>query len=361
MIFNLALKFALSALAVVALATGGYYLVKTQGVRTLTNSLEMHLESGDYLAALGAAGNLREEGKMTPDLEEKVAEAARLLVAEDSYKKAKTALDEKRYTAASALLKDSPAVTDASFKYFEEAKKVYEEAEALAAGVAHKTNVALSSLAEQAKTEQTKRKELEQNQKKLEGTLTEKEKAILQGKAETAEATLRALTSQKDAETKQTALLAEQARAQALTAEVEKQSKQKFFTELRTYRDMAQKGREQLDNAVLEIDSGRDITAVVSTANVYIGQGKILFEQARDKASDLRANRTPSAYQLRVDDLVNSFGQFLEASKQLRNALVYLDDKGSAEFTNSLGKGKTALANAVTYLFGVSDFIASNP
>ena len=41
---------------------------------------------------------------------------------------------------------------------------------------------------------------------------------------------------------------------------------------------MTQKGREQLDNAVVEINAKRDVTALI-----YVSQGKILFEEAKPK------------------------------------------------------------------------------
>lgn len=138
--------------------------------------------------------------------------------------------------------------------------------------------------------------------------------------------------------------------------QVEKESKQKFFTELRVYRDMAQKGREQLDNALAEINAKRDVTALV-----YVKQATSFFEDTRTKVVDMRNNRTPSTYQSRIDDLLRSLEQFIEASKQFRNVVFLLEDQNSSEFTNGLGKGKTALVNASSYLSGVSDLIASNP
>lgn len=355
MILHLVLKFVGAVMAVGVIAAGGYYLVKEQGIRSLAKSFEEHLDSGDYLAALGAAENLRVKGGATPELEGKITEAARLLVAEDVFAKAKQASLEKRYADASALLRGSDAVSDPAFKYFEEAKKLYEEAEALAAGAAHRTNVALSALEEKAATEKTRREGLELSKAKLEGTLLEKESKIKTVEAEAKETAVRLEQSKRDTDAKQAALLAEQARAKLLSEQVEKESRQKFINELRVYRDMAEKGKTQLENSIAEINGKRDVTALI-----YVSQGKILFEEAKNKAADLRASRTPSAYTGRVDELVNSLGQFLEASKQLRNAVVYIEEQGSADFTNSLSKAKSALANAVSHLASVSDLIASN-
>ena len=346
------LKFAVGIVAFVALATGGYFIVKENGIRTLGETLSRNLDSGDYLAALAIAGKMKVGRTATPELEATIAETARLLVAEDIYHQAVKAGNEERWVDARALLVGSEAVSNPSFKYYEEARQLLQEAEALAAGVAHKTAVTISALEEKAKTEQDKRQKLEQKQKSLEGTLSEKEKTLLQSKAETAEANRKANLSQKDAETKQAELVAEQARAKGLMEQVERESKQKFFTELKTYRDMAQKGKEQLDNAVIEINSKRDVTALI-----YMSQGKILFEEAKTKTSDLRSHRTPAAYQARVDDLMKSLEEFLKASKQLRNAVVYIEDQGSAEFSESFSKGKAALNSAASLLAGVSDFL----
>ncbi len=338
-----------------ALFTGGYFITREDGVMALTKVLDERLASGDYLAALGVAGKIKENGQSTPELDQTVLQTAHLLVAEDIYHQAVKASDEGRFMDARALLLGSEAVNNPVFKYNAEAVALYNEVDTLAAGAAHKTAVTISDLKEKAKAEQGKRQVLEKDKKKLENTLSQKEKTITASKAETAVAKQRATESQREAEVKQAALLAEQARAQQLMAQVEQESKQKFFTELKNYRDMAQKGREQLDNAVTEINSKRDVTALI-----YVSQGKILFEEAKPKASNLRSSRTPSVYQGQVDDLLRSLEQFSEASKQLRNAVVYIEDQGSAEFTNGFTNGKNALANAISYLSSVSNLITSN-
>lgn len=336
------LKIVAGVVASIVLAVAGYAAVKEHGVRTLTTAFDTQLEAGDYLAALAAAGKLKESGATGLELDNKISAAARLLVSEDALTKARKAAEEKRFADAGALLRGSDALTDPSFKYYEEAQKLYKQVEAFAAGAAHQTAVTISALENQASAEKNKR------------TAAEKESAQLSGVLKEQSATIKEAAAQ--LQTKQAALAAEQVRSEALKAEVEKESKQKFFNEFKTYRDMAQKGREQLDNAVTEIGAKRDVTALV-----YVSQGRILFEEAKAKAADLRSNRTPSAYQSRVDDLVSALAQFLEATKQLRNAVVYIDEQGSAEFTSGLAKGKTALANAVSLLSSVSDFIASNP
>jgi chromosome segregation ATPase len=236
------------------------------------------------------------------------------------------------------------------------AKVLYEEAEARAASLAHQTAVTISSLENQAAKEKEKRVETEAARQKLESSLMQTEQTVARKQAEIAAAEARLEASRKEADAKQAALQTEQARAQQLMLQVEKESKQKFFTELRAYRDMAQRGKELLDNAVTEINGKRDVTALI-----YVSQGKILFEEAKNKTGDLRANRTPSTYQAKVDDLVRALTEFLEASKQLRNAGAYIEEQGSAEFTGSLTKGKTALANGVAYLSSVTSLIASNP
>lgn len=345
------LKLAVAVVALGALATGGYFVVKENGVRALGETLSHNLDAGDYLAALATAGKMKEGGQTTPELEKTIAETARLLVAEDIYHQAIKAGNEERWVDARALLTGSEAVSNPSFKYYEEAKRLLKETEALAAGVAHKTAVTISTLEEKAKAEQGKRQALEQNKKKLEGTLSEKEKTLSQSKAETAEANRKAELSQKETEAKQSALIEEQARAKALMEQVERESKQKFLVEFRAYRDLAQRGKEQLDNAVIEINAKRDPAALI-----YVNQGKSFFEEAKIKATELKNSRTPAVYQGQVDALLSSLGEFLEASKQFRSAVFLIDEQGSAAFTESFSKGKASLSSGVSLLSGVSDF-----
>lgn len=332
------LKVILGVVAAAVLGVGGYAAIKEHGLRTLAKSFEEKVNAGDYLAALAAAGTLKEAGNANAEFDEKIAEAARLLVAEDAFTKAKRASEEKRFADAGALLRGSAALSDSSFKHYEEAKKLYAETEARAAGVAHQTAVTISSLENQAQAEKTKRAEAEKQSAELSGAL-KAQQAVVTEAARTLDETRRA------ADAKQAELL----------AQVEKESQQKFFAEFKTYRDMAEKGRQQLANALAEINAKRDVTALV-----FVSQGKILFEEARDKATELRNNRTPSAYQSRVDELLNSLVNLLDAAKQLRNAVVYIDDQSSTDFTASVAKAEQALANAVSLLSSVSNFIAAH-
>lgn len=342
-------KYVAGVLVLIALAGGGYVVMKERGARSLGDSIAPHLQSGDYLAALAAAGELKKEGKSTPELEKTIEEAARLLVAKDAFLKATQAAKEGRWADARTLLSASDAITNPAFTSYEEAKKLYEEAEALAAGVAHKTAVTISTLEERAKEEKKKGDALEKKRQTLETALTEKEKALTETQAGKTAAEQDALVSKKQAETSAAALLSEQANARALALQVENEGRQKFFNEFRTYRDLAAKGKEQLDNALVEINGKRDVTALI-----FLSQAKILFDETKSKTADLRNNRTPALYQPRADTLLSALGSFLDAAKQLRNAVVYIDDQGSADFTAPLAKAKSALATGADALSRVS-------
>lgn len=345
---SLLIKVVMGVIVAGAVVTGTVFVVKEHSLQTLTRSLEDNLNSGDYVAAIAAAGKIKEEGKGGEELEETIRKTARLIVAEEAYKKAKQAAEKEHWADARSLLSGSEALTDTNFAYYGEAKEIYEKAEALLAKEAHKTAVTIQTLEDKAKAEQVKRKDLEEQGKKLQSDITEREKLLTESKAETAEA-------KKQAEEKQTALVAEQARTKDLAVQVEKESRQKFFNELRVYRDMAEKGRQQLDAALSEISGKRDVTALI-----YISQGKVLFEEARSKVLDMKANRTPAAFAGNVNELVSALDNFLEAGKQLRNSVVYIDDQGGAEFTSATTKAKAALAGGATSLASVSSFIAGN-
>lgn len=331
-------------------ATAGVYEVaRIYSVQSLKKTIGAKLEAGEYVAAIAAYDALL---KTSP--EEAVGEkgnmttAKRLLAAEEDLNRAFRAAERAEWADVRALLRESEAIRNDAFARHREAQALYNQAEAYAAGERHEAAVALEELKGTATSEKTKRTQAEEKGSALQSALSQKEKELGTRERELTEVKRRANDTKAQ-------LAAEEARTRELAAQVEKEVKQKFFTELKTYRDLAQKGREQLDNAVAEIQAKRDVTALV-----YISQGKILFEEAKNKTNDLRSNRTPLAYQSKVDDLIKAFSEFLEASKQLRNAVVYIEEQGSAEFTSGLNKGKTALANAVSYLAIVSEFIAGN-
>lgn len=331
-------------IAVLALSVGGYFVVKEDGARTLAQAVASRFESGEYLAALGAAEKLKESGRAEEGLDETISQAARFLVAEDTFGKAKQAAAENRWNDARALLRENEAFNEPAFKYAREAKELLAQAEALTAKEAHETAVTISSLKNRADSEEKRRKTLE-------GSLQEKEKTLTETRAESRETKQKLEASQKEAEAKQAELLAEQARAKALMEQVEKESRQKFFAEFKTYRDLAEKGRQQLEDAIAEIAAKRDVTALL-----YLSQGRVLFDEAKGKSADLRARAAP-AYQGKVDDLIDSLAQFLEAAKWLRNAAVYLEDQSSADFTGAFSKGKETFASASNRLSAVSDFM----
>ena len=343
------LKIAGFVVAAGVAAVGVYEVARIYSVASLKESIGSTLQAGDYVAAIAAYDALQ---KASPEeaAEEKgnMATAKRLLAAEEDLKRALRAAERAEWGDVRALLRESEALQNSAFARHREAQELYNLAEAYAAGERHEAVVALEELKGTATTEKSKRAQAEEKGSALQSALSQKEKELGTRERELTEVKRRADDTKAQ-------LVAEEARTKELVGQVEKEVKQKFFTELKTYRDLAQKGREQFDNSVVEIQSKRDVTALV-----YISQGKILFEEARNKTNDLRSSRTPSAYQSKVDDLIKALNEFLEASKQLRNAVVYIEEQGSTEFAAGLGKGKTALANAVSYLSAVSEFIAAN-
>lgn len=330
-----------------AASAGIYEVAKIYSVQSLKTTVEEQIRDGNYLAALAAVGQLKDAGVNDPALADTAARTARLLVAEDAFHKAQAAAAEKRFADAGALLRGSDALLPA-FKYYDEAQALYAEVEAAAAAAAHEAAVTLLQLENKTDAEKKRRTAAEQAADKLAGTLKEKDAALT-----TAAQDLK--NAQQETEAKQAALAEEQARTKALAAEMEQATRQKFFTELRTYADIAKKGKTQLDNAVLEVNAGRDVTALV-----YVSQGKILFEEVQNKAADLRNNRTLSPYQDRVDDLLAGLANFLESAKELRNTVVYIEERGSSNFTAAFNRGAGALADGTAHLERVFEALAGN-
>ena len=338
----------------VFLGTGGYYVSKRVSLNSLRASVGSSLSQGNYLAALAAYNELKSSSPSEEGLQEKIAEAGRLLVAEENFKKAKEAGEREDWETARALLKESEALKNSFFSHYKEAKELYEVAEALAASAAHKTAVTIREYESKAVVEKAKREETEIARRTLEGTLKEKEKSLTAKQFEAAETGKRLVETEKAAEETKNQLTKEQARTKILLEAVANESRQKFINELRAYRDMAEKGKLQLQNAITEINGSRDVTALI-----YVSQGKILFEEARTKTAEFRGRAAPE-YQSRVDELTKALDIFLEDAKQLRNAVVYIDDQKSANFTGSLSQAKTFIATSESVLAGVSWFIQSS-
>lgn len=332
-------------------AVGGVYqAARLFSVRSLKDTIGNEIKAGNSLAAIAAYDALT---KTAP--EEAIGErsnlttARRLLAAEEDWSRAQAAAGRNEWGDVRALLRESEAIRNESFARHREARELYNLAEAYAAGARHEAAVALEGLKGTAADEKIKRAKAEEKGTALESALSQKSQELSVRERELAE-------TKRRVDDTRVQLAAEEARTKELAAQVEREAKQKFFNELRTYRDLAHKGREQLDNAVAEIQAKRDVTALV-----YVSQGRVLFEEAKNKTADLRNNRTPSAYHARVDDLLRGLVEFIESAKQLRNAVVYIEEQGSTGFTEGLSRGKTALAHGMSYLSGVSDFIVVNP
>lgn len=332
-----------------AVAAGGIYeAARLYSVKSLKDTIGSELKAGNSLAAIAAYDALEKTApKEAAGERAHLATARRLLAAEEDWKRAQAAAGKNEWGDVRALLRESEAISNESFARHQEARKLYNLAEAYAAGARHEAAVTLEELKGAASDEKTRRSKAEEKGTALESALSEKSQELSVRERELVEVKRRA------DETKEK-LAVEEARTKGLAEQVEKEVRQKFFNEFKTYRDLAQKGIGQLNNALAEIQAKRDVTALV-----YISQGKILFEEAKNKTADLRSNRTPSAYQPRVDDLLRALTEFLESAKQLRNAVVYIEEQGSAEFANGLSKGKTTLANGVSLLAAVSEFIAA--
>ncbi len=347
--FNVSSFKILGGVVVVTLiGAGGYYISKSRSLVSLRQNIDKSIAEGDYLAALASYNVLKNAAPRDVGLQEKIAVASRFLVAEENFKNAKQAAERDDWETVRALLQVSDALTSPAFKYYEEAKQLYVTAEALAAGAVHKTAVTISSLEEKAASSELRRQALEKNKTTLEGVLsaTEVRAADAQKKLSETETAAKETASQ---------LVAEQSHTKALLEQVAKESQQKFFNELKVYRDMAAKGNTQLQNAMTEINGSRDVTALV-----YVSQGRILFDEAKGKVVDMRANRTPASYQARVEDLTNALGSFIDAAKQVRNAVVYIDEQSGSDFTGSIAKAKSSLSVASALLSAVSGFIAAN-
>ena len=158
--------------------------------------------------------------------------------------------------------------------------------------------------------------------------------------------------SQQEGVAKEAALRAEQARAAGLVEQVAQEAKGKVKIELRAYRDLAARAEAALQTAIVEIDAGREVTALV-----YVSQGKALADDARSKVTSMRAVGG-TVYESRAAELATAAGDMVGAAKHLRTAILYIGEQGSSDFTTAFSAGKAALASGSRGLASVSAFIA---
>ena len=328
----------LLVLACAALLAGGsgamHLFLQSKNSSRLTSAAFQSFESGDYEASLVNFSDVIQETKTSDEtVLSKIEESKDLLIAKEIFEIAKKAADQGEWFEVKALLERSAATTNTSFREYQEAVALYITAAEKVRSLEKKIAQELSALKEEALAEKKGREEVLHEvsvaKKELESTLLQKEQ------------TEAALQAQKVETTK-------------AKEEAEKEKIKKFGAELGVYVGMLTQGREYLDNAIAEIDAGKD-----TTPPILISQGKVLFTEVKEKGENLLASRTPGTHKEQTQKLLQAVALFIESSRSLGSAVLYMDNKEDPGFTAPFAKGKSERNDASQIVSELQAFISS--
>lgn len=318
----------------------------------LEKSAQGEFDSGNYVAALVLYDKLQENSPADALIEAKLKEIQELLVAEDNFLKAEQAAENEQWYDVRALLQTNGATSNAKFKYSAEALELYQQAEGEIESLEKETAIQIANLQQTVTEEKSTRARVEQKKSqtevKLLETIAQKQRTedALQSTKELLE------ESEKKIAKTQSQLEREQRIARAASQEAERERFEKFLNEVKIYEEMLRKGDEYLDFSLGEIDRAKDIPALI-----YIAQGKVLFDEVYIRVLELRSNRTPLAYKERTDDIVQAATLFIDSSRSLRNAVIYIEEKQGEEFSDHFKQGKNLKDRAEVLLQRTKQFI----
>lgn len=313
---------------------GVYSLVRKHSLRELeTNALE-ELDGGNYSAALVMYSTLRD--KLSGDLTigTKVEDIKRLFVAEDNFLKAQQAAENGEWFDVRALLRESDAVSNPTFKYYEEASELYQQAEDEIRVIEGEAATKIVRLQQKTVSEELKRRQVETQ---LQATIVEKQQA------------------EKILEFTKRLVVESQKQVEVITRIAERERFEKFLNELSLYVDMFDKGDGYLNFALVEIDRGRDITALT-----FITQGRVLFTEIKSMVEEMRSNRTLGQYNGQVNTMIEALSYMVDASKNLGTSILYIQEKTGSGFLQFFNKGGELKSKANIILGDIKRFINSN-
>ena len=325
----------LACAALLAVGSGGMHLfLQSANSSDLTSAAFQSFESGDYETSLANFNTLKKETDSPGQtVLVKIEESKDLLVAKEIFEIAKKAADQGEWLEVKALLERSAATTNTSFHEYQEAVALYVTAAEKVRSLEKKIVQELSALKQEALAEKKGREEVlhevSVTKKELESTLLQKEQT-------------------------EAALQVQKSETIKAKEEAEKEKIKKFGAELGVYVGMLTQGREYLDNAIVEIDAGKD-----ATPPILISQGKVLFTEVKEKGENLLASRTPETHKEQTQKLLQAVALFIESSRGLGSAVLYMDNKEDPGFTVPFAKGKRERNDASQIVSGLQTFISS--
>jgi len=118
---------------------------------------------------------------------------------------------------------------------------------------------------------------------------------------------------------------------------------------------MLAKGNNYLNDALVEIDNGKDTTAFV-----FISQGKTLFDEVKLRGQELLEQRTQEEYEIYVNKLMQAASLLIDASRRTGSLVFYIGKETESEFEALLNEIKERKNIAHKLIEEIKSFILSS-
>ncbi|MFC1756579.1 hypothetical protein ACFLZC_00240 [Patescibacteria group bacterium] len=322
-----------------ASAVGAYGVFQKASFNKLVKNASFEFENGNYSAALVLYDKMKEREPEDSNISFQVEKTKKLLIAEENYFKAKTASENEEWFDVAVLLKDSEAINNSEFKFYKEAQKLYQGALDLVNQSESETAGEITDLRKSIVEEKSARQQAESQ---LQQTASQKQNTEDQLKSTKQEL----YQTQNSIANTQSQLELEQQKAKELAIVADKERLDKFYNEVDVYVEMLKRGNGYLNDTISEIDEENELTP-----SLYLGQAKVLFDEAKSNTEDLRAKRTPSGFSGTVDSIIRSADLFNDAIKSFKKAVAFM---GEEEFNGYYNEAKDTkikayqLANSIS-------------
>lgn len=336
-LFNMYGKTLSLFLFLVLIALVGNIFLQREFAERAIREAEADVSAGNYLASIAKYENVKSRafGDLKEEAAERLEASKEFLVAEANFKKAKEAAEEGDWLKTKVLLSEDPALVNSAFSHYEEAINLFLEASEKVRALEKKIEAELEQLKREAAQEKKLRETVEtqvvETKSKLEATITEKKK--------TEEALRSEIEEQSEA--------AEKARAEA-----EAERLAKFKNELDVYVSMLLKGNGHLDSALVEVGNKKDTTALL-----FVGQAKALFDEAELRGKDLRDARTPESLKEQAEKLLTAASLFIDASRRIGNLVFYIGKESDPQFNTLKQEAAEKRNSAEKFIQELKNFV----
>lgn len=329
-------------------------LLTEYSLQMIRNDITTALKSGDYAAALGHLTDLEADVGSITEIEAERKLATTLLIAAANYEKAKLSADQGEWFDVRALLRDSGAVDNESFLKQREATALLSFAEERIRAIETSTATEIAGLEKTTVKEKQRSKSL---QTELKMTIEQRNQTanVLDSTKDMLEkSNLKVVESAAEIEKKKELLREEQEKVSALAAQAARERLEKFLNEISAYRASLHDADSYITLALNEIKEKKDVSALL-----YISQAKTLFDDVYGKAAGLRGRAEDNKKEWAVR-IVSASSEFLTTVKNLRNAVIFVEEQESEDFRKYLKNAEEARTRASTLVAEVQVFVDQN-